>query len=142
MGTVSGELQRHAPRSVIDRIDDGRRRIAGADDGSFGSWTAYVQRHERFHGDSELDANDHRHSADGLRVRDDIYCCDYFARPPAIAASRKPSNSGRNSPVRKKFSGCHWTPRQKRASGSSIASMTPSGAVADTLNPGATFFTA
>ena len=49
-----------------------------------------------------------------------------------VAASRKPSNGGRNSPVRQKFSGCHWTPRQKRADGSSIASMTPSGAVADT----------
>ena len=48
------------------------------------------------------------------------------------ASSRNPSNSARNSPVRQKFSGCHWTPRQKRAAGSSIASMTPSGAVADT----------
>ena len=56
------------------------------------------------------------------------------------AASMKPSKSGRNSPVRKKFSGCHWTPRQKRAAGSSIASA-PSGAVADTLTM-ATSFTA
>ena len=31
-----------------------------------------------------------------------------------FAASRNPSNSGRNSPVRQKFSGCHWTPRQKQ----------------------------
>ena len=31
--------------------------------------------------------------------------------------------------------GCHWTPRQKRAAGSSIASITPSGAVADTGSP-------
>ena len=52
------------------------------------------------------------------------------------AASRNPSNNGRNSPVRQKFSGCHWTPRQKRAEGSSIASMTPSGAVAVTRNAG------
>ena len=37
--------------------------------------------------------------------------------------------------MRQKFSGCHCTPRQKRAAGSSIASMTPSGAVADTLKP-------
>ncbi len=58
------------------------------------------------------------------------------------AASRNPSNSGLNSPVRQKFSGCHCTPRQKRAAGSSIASTTPSGAVADTLNPAATCFTA
>src|SRR5215813_12547888 len=57
------------------------------------------------------------------------------------AASRNDSNSGRNSPVLKKFSGCHWTPRQKRALGSSIASMTPSGAVAETMKPGATVFT-
>src|SRR5207249_933678 len=58
------------------------------------------------------------------------------------AASRNPSNSGRNSPVRQKFSGCHSTPRQNRAAGSSIASMTPSGAVAATRNPGATALTA
>ena len=58
------------------------------------------------------------------------------------AASRNPSNSGRNSPVRKKFSGCHCTPRQNGAPGSSTASMTPSGAVAATLNPGARRFTA
>src|SRR5262245_6671618 len=57
-------------------------------------------------------------------------------------ASRNPSNSGRNSPVRQKFSGCHWTPRQKRADGSSIASITPSGAVAETRNRSASFFTA
>src|SRR5712664_2781767 len=57
-------------------------------------------------------------------------------------ASTKASKSGRNSPVRQKFSGCHWTPRQNRAAGSSIASMTPSGAVADTLNPRATSLTA
>jgi hypothetical protein len=44
--------------------------------------------------------------------------------------------------VRQKFSGCHCTPRQKRAAGSSIASITPSGAVADTVKPGATSFTA
>src|SRR5262249_10182472 len=58
------------------------------------------------------------------------------------AASRNPSNSGLNSPVRKKFSGCHCTPRQNRPLGSSIASMMPSGAVADTGNPEATRFTA
>ena len=38
--------------------------------------------------------------------------------------------------MRQKFSGCHWTPRQKRAAGSSIASMTPSGAVADDAEAG------
>ena len=34
-----------------------------------------------------------------------------------VAASRNPSYSARNSPVRQKFSGCHWTPTQKRADG-------------------------
>ena len=60
----------------------------------------------------------------------------------ARAASTKPSNSGRNSPVRQKFSGCHCTPRQKRAVGRSTASMTPSGAVATTSRPSPTCRTA
>ena len=46
------------------------------------------------------------------------------------AAATKASNSARNSPVRQKFSGCHWTARQNRDSGRSIPSTTPSGAVA------------
>jgi 23S rRNA (uracil1939-C5)-methyltransferase len=50
-----------------------------------------------------------------------------------FAALMNPSNSPRNSPVRQKFSGCHCTPRQKRFDGSSIASTTPSGAVAVTI---------
>jgi hypothetical protein len=50
-----------------------------------------------------------------------------------VAASRKPSNSGRNSPVRQKFSGCHWTPRQKRAAGSSIV---PDDAAVPSRTPG------
>ena len=50
-------------------------------------------------------------------------------------AATNPSNSGRNSPVRQKFSGCHCTPRQKRAAVRSIASMTPSGAVGGHLEP-------
>jgi len=45
------------------------------------------------------------------------------------------SNSVRNSPVLQKFSGCHCTPRQKRRFGSSMASITPSGAVADAMSP-------
>ena len=57
-------------------------------------------------------------------------------------ASMKPSNSGRNSPVRQKFSGCHCTPRQKRREGASSASMTPSGAVAATTSPSPTTLTA
>src|SRR5262245_5555122 len=60
---------------------------------------------------------------------------------PRSAASRNPWNSSRNSPVRQKFSGCHCTPTQNVAPGRSIASMTPSGAVADTTNPGASAFT-
>ena len=55
---------------------------------------------------------------------------DRFEVTVLVAASMKPSKSGRNSPVRQKFSGCHWTPRQNRAAGSSMASITPSGAVA------------
>ena len=43
--------------------------------------------------------------------------------------------------VRQKFSGCHCTPRQKGRSGRSIASITPSGAVAETTNPVASAFT-
>ena len=39
-------------------------------------------------------------------------------------------------------SGCHCTPMQKRAAGRSIASMTPSGAVAETVKPSATYLTA
>ena len=60
---------------------------------------------------------------------------------PRSAASRNPWKSSRNSPVRQKFSGCHCTPTQNVALGRSIASITPSGAVADTTNPGASVFT-
>ena len=34
-----------------------------------------------------------------------------------------------------KFSGCHWTPRQNRASGRSSASITPSDAIDVTTKP-------
>ena len=37
--------------------------------------------------------------------------------------------------MRQKFSGCHCTPRQKRDAGRSIASITPSRAVADDEDP-------
>jgi len=45
-----------------------------------------------------------------------------------------PAKSASNSPAWK-FSGCHWTPTQKRAAGTSAASMTPSGEVAVATNP-------
>ena len=60
--------------------------------------------------------------------------------PGGAPLRRGRSNSVANSPVRQKFSGCHCTPTQKSASGFSIASMTPSGAVAETTNPGAAVF--
>jgi hypothetical protein len=53
-----------------------------------------------------------------------------------------PSKRGRNSPVRQKFSGCHWTATQNGSPGRSMASMTPSGAVALTMKPLATVETA
>ena len=53
----------------------------------------------------------------------------------SLAAPTNASNSGRNSPVRQKFSGCHCTPTQKRASGDSMPSITPSGAVAVATSP-------
>ena len=52
----------------------------------------------------------------------------------------KPSNSGRNSPVRQKFSGCHCTATRKTSPACSMASMTPSGAVPVTSHPGATSY--
>ena len=55
-----------------------------------------------------------------------------------VAAFTNPSKRDRNSPVRQKFSGCHCTATQKPAPGRSIASMTPSGAVAVTSKPSAT----
>ena len=58
------------------------------------------------------------------------------AAQPATFSSA--SKSALNSPVRQKFSGCHCTPRQNGRSGRSMASITPSGAVALTTNPGAT----
>ena len=63
--------------------------------------------------------------------------CTYH-RPPIsqiLHACTNPSNRVRNSPVLQKFSGCHCTPRQKRRPGSSIASTTPSGAVAVATSP-------
>ena len=69
-----------------------------------------------------------------------------LARAIPIAQSPSPTQTagldeffeeGRNSPVRQKFSGCHCTPMQKRAPGRSIASMIPSGAMAQMSKPGA-----
>jgi 23S rRNA (uracil1939-C5)-methyltransferase len=57
-------------------------------------------------------------------------------------ARTKASKMDRNSPVRQKFSGCHCTPMQNGTPGSSIASTTPSGAVAETRKPGATCLSA
>ena len=54
-----------------------------------------------------------------------------------VAAVTNPSKSSLNSPVRQKFSGCHCTPMQNWAAGRSMASMMPSGAVAETTKPGA-----
>jgi hypothetical protein len=59
-----------------------------------------------------------------------------------LHACTKASNRPANSPVAQKFSGCHSTPTQKRRSARSIASTTPSGAVAETVKPGATVSTA
>ena len=70
------------------------------------------------------------HGSDGATAS------SYAARLCGLHASMNPSNSGRNSPVRQKFSGCHWTPRQKVERVHSIASTTPSGAVAVTSKPG------
>ena len=64
----------------------------------------------------------------------DLWTLDHLPPRRASAAATRPSNSARNSPVRQKFSGCHCTPRQKGRSGRSIASMTPSGAVALAVN--------
>ncbi len=51
------------------------------------------------------------------------------------AALTKVLKSGANSPVRQKFSGCHCTPTQNSASGFSMASTTPSGAMAEETRP-------
>jgi hypothetical protein len=51
------------------------------------------------------------------------------------AADTKASNSERNSPVFQKFSGCHCTPTQNGEASDSMASITPSLAVALTTRP-------
>ena len=62
--------------------------------------------------------------------RDDGVRGPRAGRTAQPASFSNPSKSALNSPVRQKFSGCHWTPRQNGRSGRSIASITPSGAVA------------
>ena len=61
-------------------------------------------------------------------------CCTRALRC-SRAALTNVSKSGANSPVRQKFSGCHCTPTQNPASCFSIASTTPSGAVAEATRP-------
>ncbi len=60
----------------------------------------------------------------------------------ARAASTNFSNSALISGWLWRFSGCHCTASAKGCAGSSMASITPSGACAAATTPGATFFTA
>jgi len=61
-----------------------------------------------------------------------------FCERRAVAAVMNASNSGANSPVRQKFSGCHCTPTQNAEAGRSMASTMPSEETAVTTNSGAT----
>lgn len=58
------------------------------------------------------------------------------------AAARMKASKMRSSPGLIEYSGCHSTPMQKRRRGSSIPSITPSGASALTTMPEPTAFTA